>query len=144
MMEKSLLLCCVSSCVLWVGCGGRDYEGEQRFPLSGTVTCDGEKIDIGSISFLPLDGGGGEQRVSGGPIEDGEYSVPEEQGANAGKYRIELRWNKKTGKRVYDDFAGEEVDERKEGLPKKYQEDSELVVEVPSPDNTYDFDVTLK
>lgn len=82
--------------------------------------------------------------MSGGPIEDGEYSVPEEQGASGGKYQIELRWNKITGKRVYDEFAGEEVDERKEGLPKKYQEDSELVVEVPSPDNTYDFDVTLK
>ena len=55
------------------GCGQPDYTGPRRFPLSGNVTYDGEPIDFGSISFLPA---GGEQRVSGGIIENGSYSVP--------------------------------------------------------------------
>lgn len=130
-------------CLILAGCSKREYSGADRFPLSGKVTCDGEVVDFGSVSFLPI-GGGEEQRVSGGAIMNGTFSVPEEKGAHAGKYRVEIRWQKKTGKQVFDDMAGEMVDERKEGLPKKFQEDSELTVEVPSPDNVYDFDLTLK
>jgi len=54
---------------------------------------------MGTISFLPADGA--DIRISGGPIENGEYVVPEEKGANAGKYRVEIRWSKKTAVWVY-------------------------------------------
>lgn len=126
--------------ILLAGCGSRDYQGAQRFPLSGTVTCDGELIDSGSIAFIPTSG---DARVSGGPIEDGAYSVPESNGANEGNYRVEVHWWKKTGKRIIN-HDQEEVDERKEGLPARYHTESELTAQVSEGKTTFDFDLTSK
>jgi hypothetical protein len=124
------------------GCSRRDYDGPRRFPLAGKVTIDGEPVDFGSISFLPASEGGG--RVSGGLIEKGSYAVPEEQGANAGKHRVEIRWRKLTGKKVRDPDSGEMYDERKEGLPTRFHAESELTAEVSAEQTTFDFDLKSK
>jgi hypothetical protein len=134
----------LSACIVLVicaGCGQRDYKGPQRFPLSGEVTYDGEPIDFGSISFLPA---GGEQRVSGGLIENGKYSVPEAQGANAGKHRVEIHWLKRTGKQKRDPDSGEMFDDRKEALPPRFHVDSELTAEVSAKQTTFTFDLKSK
>jgi hypothetical protein len=120
------------------GCGRQDYPGAKRFPLSGKVTVDGQPLDWGSISFIPPSG---DLRVSGDVIKDGSYSVPEEKGANAGKYKVEIRWNKKTGKKKRDPDSGEMYDERLEGLPPRYHANSELSADVPAQQNTFDFDL---
>jgi hypothetical protein len=130
----------LGTCVILSGCGSREYTGAQRFPLSGKIACDGQPIDAGTISFIPESGG--DQRVSGGQITDGTYSVPEAKGANAGKYRVEIRWAKLTGKQIRDPDSGDMLDERKEGLPAKYHKDSELTVEVAKGQTTFDFDLT--
>src|SRR5262249_40240574 len=70
----------VSLCFV-VGCS-RGYTGDPRYPLSGTVRVDGQPIDVGAISFIPA--GADAQRVSGGPIAEGRYSVEEARGSNAG------------------------------------------------------------
>jgi predicted small lipoprotein YifL len=127
-------------CLALAGCG-RSYEGPQRLPLSGKVTYDGEAVDAGTISFLPQSG---EQRVSGGQIESGAYSVPEEQGANAGKYRVEIHWHKKTGKQFRDADLDMMLDERKEGLPPRFHRESELTVEVSPAQTTFDFHLQSK
>ena len=129
--------CCLGLCVLLAGCGGSKYSGDQRFPLVGEVTFDGQPIDLGSISFIPASGGEG--RASGGVITDGKYDVPEEKGANAGTYRVEIHWLKRTGKELLDAESGEMYDERIEALPDKFHSSSELTVEVPLPANTHDF-----
>lgn len=133
----SLFFVCLAAAI--AGCGQREYSGAQRFPLSGTVTFNGEAVDAGSISFLPLNGG--DQRVSGGPIEGGKYSVPEAQGANAGKHRIEIRWQKLTGKKSRDPQSGETIEQRAEGLPTKFHSNSELTAEVSAKLTTFDFDL---
>jgi hypothetical protein len=119
------------------GCSGREYEGAKRYPLSGKVTYDGEPIDFGSISFLPEAG----DRPSGGLIENGTYSVPEPKGANAGQHRVEIRWRKMTNRKVRDPDSGEMYDERKEALPKRYHEDSELTADVSAKQTKFDFDL---
>ncbi len=119
------------------GCNQRNYTGAQRYPLSGKVTIDGQPIDFGSISFLPTEGGG--ERVSGGLIENGAYTVIEEQGANAGKHRVEIRWRKMTGKKVRDPDSGEMYDQRQEGLPARYHSASELTADVGPKQTTFDF-----
>ena len=127
--------------VLLAGCKQRNYSGPHRFALSGKVTFEGQPIDFGSISFLPS--GEGTQRVSGGLIENGAYVVPEEQGANAGKHRVEIRWRKMTGKKKRDPDSGEMYDERVEGLPPRFHSDSELTAEI-APKQTFDFDLKAK
>lgn len=123
------------------GCS-RGYDGRQRFPLAGRVTIDGEPLDAGTISFIPQSESG--QRVSGGPILDGAYAVTEEMGANAGPYRVEIRWQKKTGKRYRDRDSGDLIDERKEGLPPRFHAQSDMSVEVSAKQTTFDFDLTKK
>ena len=130
-------LCMVCLCLAFVGCGGRAYEGAQRFPLSGKVTYDGEAVDAGTISFLPL--AGSKQRVSGGEIADGAYSVPEADGANSGKYRVEIHWAKKTGKQHYDGELQMEVDDRREALPPRFHTESELTADVSPKQTKFDF-----
>jgi hypothetical protein len=131
-------LAVLASLCFVVGCS-RGYSGDRRYPLSGTVRVDGQPIDVGAISFIPIDNDA--QRVSGGPIADGKYSVEEARGSNAGKYRVEVRWYKKTGRWIRDADTGELYEERKEGLPKRYHKESELTVEVSSGQTTFDFDL---
>jgi hypothetical protein len=135
------VLCFAFLGVVFAGCSGKGYTGEHRFPLSGKVTVDGQPMEFGVISFLPQGEGG---RVSGGPIKSGTYSVPEAMGATAGKYRVEIRWNKPTGRRVRDPYGEEIMDEYKEGLPEKYHKNSELSAEVSAKQTTFDFDLKSK
>jgi hypothetical protein len=123
------------------GCKGREYPGEQRYALSGKVTVDGEPMPFGLITFQP-DGEGG--IVSGGPIKDGAYSIPEPKGPTAGKYRVLINWNKPTGKKVKDAWGEEIMDEYKEGLPAKYHSSSELTAEVSGQHTTFDFSLQTK
>ena len=138
MRKNSAAFCLAVLCLTFAGCGGRNYPGEQRFPLSGSVTVDGQPMEAGVISFLPQ----GEGRVSGGPIKGGTYSITEETGATAGNYRVEIHWSKPTGKKLLDPDTGEEImDELKEGLPDKYHKNSELTAEVSADMTTFDFDL---
>lgn len=142
-MSRILLnLGCLSVCLAVIGCGKRDYEGEQRFPVSGKVTVDGQPLDVGVIAFFPQGKGDSAGRVSGAPIRDGVYSVPEEKGPNAATYRIEIHWNKRTGKQVPNPFdKSEMIDQLMEGLPAKYHKNSELTAEVSADKTTFDFEL---
>jgi hypothetical protein len=139
MLAGSWTCGCVLIVAALIGCTRQEYSGAKRYPLSGRVTYDGQPIDLGSISFLPMNDG--EQRVSGGYIENGAYSVPEAQGANAGKYRVEIRWQKSTGKQIKDPHGEELTEQRVEGLPPKYHKDSELTAEVSGGRTRFDFDL---
>lgn len=135
--ELIVLLC---SCLVLAGCG-KKYTGEKRFPLSGKVSFNREPVDLGSISFIPLES---RQRVSGGTITNGAYSVPEAHGANAGKHRVEVRWQKKTGKKVRLPSGNDTVfedDVRTEGLPAEFHTDSQLTAEVSQSQTHFDFDL---
>jgi hypothetical protein len=121
------------------GCGNKEYNGDQRFPLSGKVTYDGVPIEWGSISFIPA--AGTEQRASGGVIKDGVYSVPEAKGVNAGKHRVEIHWLKLTGRQVKAQDSEDMVDERVEALPEKFHKKSELTAEVGPEQTNFDFDL---
>lgn len=139
MNHRFEILCLVFLCLVLTGCNTRNYTGDQRYSLSGTVTVDGQPMDVGRISFLPKSGDS--QRVSGGPILDGKYSVTEEMGPNAGPHRVEIRWDKKTGGKYKDRDSGEIYDRRKEGLPSRYHAESELTAEVSETQTEFDFDL---
>ncbi len=124
------------------GCSKSPYEGEQRFPLTGTVTLDGEPVDGGTISFIPSVE---TKRVTGGPIAGGKYTVHENSGANAGEYRVEIHWLKPTGEQFLDkDDTGEMIDVVAEAIPQKYNTSTELVAEVSASQTEFDFSLTSK
>jgi hypothetical protein len=138
MSKLICLIGCLGLCAILAGCGSSKYKGDQRYPLAGEVTFEGQPIDVGSIAFIPVADKG---RASGGVITDGKYDVPEERGVGAGKYRVEIRWLKRTGKKLKDAESGEMYDERREALPEKFYTNSELTVEVPLPENRHDFNL---
>ncbi len=136
MSKLTSTFCCLALGAALAGCSGSNYSGDKRYPLEGEVSFNGQPVDLGSISFIPESGKG---RPSGGVIADGKYAVPEDKGANAGTYRVEIRWLKRTGRQLRDADTGEMYDERREALPDKFHKNAELTVEVPLPKNRYDF-----
>jgi hypothetical protein len=138
-----LMLCFAILCAELAGCGGKAYDGEQRYAITGKVTVDGQPLEPGVIAFMPQgEGENRKGRVSGTPIRNGVYFIPEEQGPTAATYRIQIHWNKRTGKQVPNPFDTESlIDELMEGLPPKYNTESELTAEVHAKQTTFDFDL---
>jgi len=126
-------------CSALAGCA--EHQGPKQFPLSGKVSVDGTPMELGSISFIPKSD---TQRVSGGTVLDGTYTVDVGRGANAGLYRVEIRWQKPTGKKYRDRDSGEMMDVRKEGLPKRYHAESVLTADVSEEQTVFDFDLQSK
>ena len=91
-MMKSRWFLVVFCCFVLSGCQGQRYKGPKRYPLSGKITYDSEPVDAGNISFIPESG---HQRVSGGNITAGVYTVTEADGANSGPYRVEIHWHRR-------------------------------------------------
>jgi hypothetical protein len=125
--------------VLLSGCGS----GERRQALSGVVTYDGQPV-TGSIAFMPEGEESAKMRRPGALIEDGKYSIVAQKGALPGKYRVDIRWPKKTGKKVPIDASGDLTDETREGLPEKFNRKSALVVDILPDTSTLDFDLKSK
>ena len=139
-------LCCTVATVgllaILPGCTPPAYEGKPRIALKGTVTVDGRPMDAGTISFVPLDAK--DNRPSGGSILDGQYQVSEPMGANEGSYRVEIHWQKPTGKKMKAIDSDETVEQRREGLPDKYHKNSELAVEIKKDTTEFNFDLSTK
>lgn len=70
-----------------LGCSAAKYDGPPRSEVSGSVTFKGSPVQQGSINLTPV---GHEGRQASASIEGGKYLIPEEQGPNQGKYRVEL------------------------------------------------------
>jgi hypothetical protein len=122
--------------ILVSGCG---YGNSDSVPVKGTVTFDGQKVDGGAIVFVP-EGEMGTRLKRGGPIVDGAYALPAGKGPLPGLYRVEITWNKKTGKQIDDPGdPGNLKDETVQVIPAKYNTESKEKVEVKTSPNTFDF-----
>jgi hypothetical protein len=112
-----------------------------RASVRGAITFDGQPVDNGAIAFLPAGDIKGEHVRSGGQIVDGKYAIDATRGPNPGTYRVEVFWNKKTGRKVPSGDPPNIKDETKQILPWKYNVRSVLTVEVQPGRNTLDFDL---
>jgi len=128
-MVRILCLFCFTALITVVlsGCGS----GAR---VEGTVTFDGAPVDGGSISFVPE---GSTEAPGTGQITDGKYSIRTEKGLTPGKYKVEIYWNKKTGKEVKNpNDAGTTVEETKQVIPVRYNTKTELTVELKAGSNS--------
>jgi hypothetical protein len=125
--------------LLWLaGCSGNEAE------VSGTVRLDGELIQEGSITFIPVEGTKGPG--VGAVIKDGQYHIPRSGGVTVGKNRVELRAFKSSGKKVQDPTGapGVLVEVRVPAFPPEYNDQSTVIKEIRAGANTIDFDVAAK
>ena len=125
---------CLLCALLATGCSD-----DGRRSVSGTVTLDNEPVSGGSILFLPTSEGGYKGAED---IIDGKYAIPAERGLLPGKYRVEIRWAKPTGKQIPSGDPGIMTDERLEAVPAKYHTASALTVEITAGENKHDFALT--
>lgn len=134
--RPSLVLLCVFVCAapLWLGCSGSGLHA-----VSGEVSLDGEPVDGGNILFLPTEG---EAKRGAAEIVAGKYAIPAQQGLQPGKYRIEIRWDKPTGKQIASGDPGMMMEERVPVVPTKYNAESTLVEEIKTGENKLDFKLT--
>lgn len=130
MRKKSTFTLCVLACLLLqvAGCGD-----PTQGTVSGTVVIDGQPAKTGGITYEPLDKDG---RTAGAEILDGQYSgiVP------VGKYRVKLRVSKKVGEtKIYDTPDSPIQPILEEVLPEKFNDITELTIEVPAGKSTKDW-----
>ena len=103
--------------LLPMGCGQ-----PTTYPVSGTVTYDGESLPEGYIAFVPE----GPGRGGGGAITNGRYSVS----VQAGKNRVEITASKAVPLprgQAGMDGAKEEV---RQYLPTRYNFETELRADI--------------
>lgn len=125
-----------------VGCGGAD--DLPREPVSGTVAVEGKPLSKGLITFLPSDSEVPTQ--GGGPIEEGKYAIPRDQGLVPGSYKIVISSTGDKPETVVDktnDMPGMPPKLAKEAIPSQYNQNSILTAEVKAGGkNVYEFNLT--
>jgi hypothetical protein len=125
----------LSALALTAGCGGGSGTGE----VSGNVTVDGKPAPRGSsITFFPTDG---KAPTAGGSIEDGKYTVR----VPVGTAKIEIRAPRPVRKSTeVKEGPGPQGDQIEESLPDKYNNQSELRLDVHPGKNPRDFELKSK
>ncbi len=107
--------------------------------LSGVVTLDGQPLDNGSVTFVPVAGDGQTAGATLGP--DGRYRVE----LSPTKMKVVIRSPKVVGKRkMYETPDSPMVEIYDEVLPPRYsdQNKTELTVTVEPGENEKDFALT--
>jgi hypothetical protein len=116
-----------------VGCGDTSMS-----EVEGTVTFGGQPVQTGAISFVPV---AGDTPTAGGMIEGGRYSVK----VPPGVMKVSISAPKIVGKKkIYDTPNSPEMPITEEGLPKKYNEETELRYTVPRGPNSKNWDLPSK
>lgn len=131
----------VTCLVVIAGCRQR-YEGPRRGAVQGKITLDGQVVKEGAITFTPVQGRQGP--TAGGDIVDGVYDIPESKGPVVGKSRVAIRAPVKTGKMIpAPPVAGPAgmMDEILESIPPQFNEQTILIKDISSGDNTIDFEL---
>ncbi|MEX2167839.1 MAG: hypothetical protein WD851_00890 [Pirellulales bacterium] len=106
--------------------------------VTGTVTVDGAPAKSGSIAFFPVNG---KASTAGAEIIDGRYTAE----VAPGMTKIEIRVPKVVGeKKLYDTPDSPIKPLLAESLPAKYNDASELTLDVQLGENEEDFAITTK
>lgn len=116
--------------VTLAGCGSDN----GLITISGTVTLDGQPIENGSISLMPVSGNG---IAGGGSIENGRYTAESSAGEMAVQINaiVEVRKENPTAEEVE---RGLDID-RQQILPAEYNRQSVLRIDVSRDNRTHNF-----
>jgi hypothetical protein len=90
--------------LLLAGCGSND----GRKTVSGTVSLDGKPLASGSVVFQCVEGKGNN---AGGPVKDGQFSIPASHGVFPAKYAVAVQAFRPTGRKVHSESTGRDIDE---------------------------------
>ena len=100
-------------------------QGPAVGTVTGEVTLDGQPVKKGHLEFTPVDGQG---QTGGIMITDGKFSGP----IPVAKMRVKIHSPKPSGKKykAYDTPESPWEEEVMEGLPAKYNDKSDITLDV--------------
>ncbi len=127
----SLSVACVILAV--AGCGRSD----GLLTISGTATLDGNPIQDGSVSLMPVDGKG---IAGGGTITNGRYTAESSPGQMAVQIYAHEKFEKPNPTREEVE-RGLHIDTR-QLLPAVYNQQSKLRINVSADNRTHNFELT--
>lgn len=139
MLRSQLFSYVAILCTAFVmGCGGSS-EGPELYPVSGTVTLDGEPITKGSILFKDPTGTNKSYFAS---IDAGAYSTEME----AGKRKVIITASRESKDKMVMNAEGTGKEPAMEQyIPAKYNEQSTLEIDVSSGgENQFPFELENK
>ena len=115
--------------------------GNQKFPIAGEVTFDGQPVSEGVISLEPADGRG---PTTGGKIIDGKYQLMSAASPLPGKKIVRISAGRKTGRKIRPPGIqapeGNLIDEIDRYIPPMYNTQSTLTCDVSAQGpNRFDF-----
>jgi hypothetical protein len=106
--------------------------------VTGTISVDGAPAKSGSIAFFPTNR---KSSTSGSEIVDGRYSAKVALGAA----KVEIRVPKVVGqKKLYDTPDSPVKQVLAESLPRKYNDDTELKLDVRPGENRQDYELATQ
>ncbi len=128
------------------GCGGAQATIDRQ-PVSGKITLDGTPLDQGAIRFEPF-ADTKPRTTAGSPIQNGNYDIPKAGGLPPGKYMVSIT-SSEAGPPLPTDpaeamNAAGKMQPKPERIPARYNQNTELVVEIKSGSNQHDFPLTSK
>lgn len=111
--------------IVLVGCGGA---ARDRAAVSGQVTFDGQPLANGQVVFEPR----GQGRMAIAQLVDGRYAIAAERGPTAGEYIVRITASRTTGEKASGGptSTGELRDVHEQFLPAKYNDASELKIQI--------------
>ncbi|MGI9429561.1 MAG: hypothetical protein ACR2NM_12940 [Bythopirellula sp.] len=110
-----------------------------RESVAGIVSFAGQQLADGNILFRPI----GDGQTAGAKISQGKFKIPRDPGLLPGKYRVEIKAMRAVGKKYTDSESGEEVQDREQYIPARYNTRTELTCEVTAGgENRFDFELT--
>lgn len=137
-MNKKHLIS-LSSCVVLLaslsflaGCGAND----GMITISGSVTLDGEPVEDGSISLMPIKGGG----MGGGFIENGYYTAKSSPGEMAVQIHSSKMVKKKNPSR--EEVERGLTEDSVSIIPPVYNRQSKLRITVAPDQKNFEFNLT--
>jgi hypothetical protein len=119
---------------LALGCGG----GPRRVVVHGKVTFKGQPLSDGQIRFI-IDN----RPTAMGQIKKGMYRIDHQGGVPVGSGKVEIEGFEDTKRVAFTSIDGKKTMEARQILPAKYNEKSELKVEITAGGpNEKNFDLT--
>ena len=131
-LSLSTMVVLLGSISLLAGCGPSD----GMITISGSVTLDGEPVEDGSISLMPINGGS----MGGGLIENGHYTAKSSPGEMAVQIHAHKMVQKKNPSR--EEVERGLTEDSVSIIPPVYNRQSQLRINVSPEQKNFEFDLT--
>ena len=132
LLSLSSFVLLAASLSLLAGCG----PGDGMITISGSVTMDGEPVQDGSISLMPINGGS----MGGGLIENGHYTAKSSPGEMAVQIHAHKMVQKKNPTR--EEIERGLTEDSVSIIPNVYNRQSKLRINVAPDQKNFEFDLT--